>query len=166
MFRFWLGDEHHVFVGEVKNVWLADEPLDVLALTDSVKDAHLGGVVTFSGEVRAQTGDIDTSKLIYEAHKSMALTQMTHIANQAAVQWNANVAVAHRIGELLPGDIAVFCVAACAHRAAAFECCRFLIDRIKEDVPIWKKEFDADGEAWIAGQDRVPSNADDESAPK
>jgi molybdopterin synthase catalytic subunit len=142
-------------VGEVKHVWLLDEPLDVSTLADSVKDVRYGGVVTFSGEVRSITGDLDTSKLIYEAHKGMALAQMERIAQEAANRWDANVAVAHRIGELLPGDVAVYCVAACAHRAEAFDCCRHLIDRIKEDVPIWKKEFGASGEAWIAGSERV-----------
>jgi molybdopterin synthase catalytic subunit len=142
-------------MGEVKNVWLLDEPLDISTLADSVKDVRYGGVVTFSGEVRSITGELDTSMLIYEAHQAMALEQMRRIAEQAATQWDANVSIAHRIGELLPGEIAVFCVAACAHRAAAFDCCRFLIDRIKEDVPIWKKEFGIGGAAWVAGSERV-----------
>jgi len=142
-------------MGEVKKVLLLDEPLDVSALVASVKDHRYGGVVTFTGEVRSVTGDMDTSKLIYEAHPSMALKQMNQIAEEAAAQWDANVAIAHRIGELEPGGIAVVCVAACAHRAEAFECCRFLIDRIKEDVPIWKKEFGSTGEAWVAGDQRV-----------
>ena len=142
-------------VGEVKNVWLSTEPIDVSTLVDSVKDVRYGGVVTFTGEVRAVTGEMDTSKLIYEAHESMALKQMRLIAEEAAEKWNANVAIAHRIGELEPGAIAVVCVAACAHRAEAFDCCRFLIDRTKDDVPIWKKEFGSDGEAWIAGTERI-----------
>ena len=118
-------------------------------------------VMSFVGEVRAVTGDKDTSKLIYEAHSTMAHKQMSRIAEQAATYWDANVSVAHRLGELLPGDIAVVCVVACAHRAEAFDCCRFLIDRIKEEVPIWKKEFGSTGEAWVAGQERVQPQAAD-----
>jgi len=138
-------------MAEVKCVSLELDPIDVVGIVELVKDDRFGGVVTFTGEVRAVTGDMDTSKLIYEAHSSMAVAQMKKIAEAAASRWDANVAVAHRIGELLPGDVAVVCVAACAHRAEAFDCCRFLIDRIKEDVPIWKKEFGKSGEAWIAG---------------
>jgi molybdopterin synthase catalytic subunit len=161
MFRFWLADAHHVWMGEVKNVLLLDEPLNVSELQESVKDVRYGGIVSFVGEVRAVTGDKDTSKLIYEAHSTMAHKQMSRIAEQAATDWDANVSVAHRLGELLPGDIAVVCVVACAHRAEAFDCCRFLIDRIKEEVPIWKKEFGSTGEAWVAGQERVQPQAAD-----
>ena len=143
-------------VAEVKTVALSLEPLNVSTLVDSVKDVRYGGVVTFTGEVRAVTGETETSKLIYEAHDSMALKQMRNIAEVASSKWNANVAVAHRIGELQPGEVAVVCVAACAHRAEAFDCCRFLIDQIKADVPIWKKEFGSEGEAWVAGDQRVP----------
>ena len=141
-------------MGAVKVVFLSEEPIVMSDLNDLVKDVRYGGVVTFTGEVRSITADLDTSKLEYEAHVSMAIAQMTKIAEEAANRWNANVAVSHRIGELIPGDIAVVCVAACAHRAEAFECCRFLIDRIKEDVPIWKKELGSSGEAWIEGDTR------------
>jgi molybdopterin synthase catalytic subunit len=145
-----------VGVGEVKNVWLMNSQIDEAELIASVRDVRFGGVVTFTGEVRAVTGPLSTSKLIYEAHETMALKQMQKIAEEASQKWDAQVAVAHRLGELEPGDIAVVCVAACGHRAEAFECCRYLIDRIKDDVPIWKKEFGPEGEAWIAGTDRVP----------
>jgi molybdopterin synthase catalytic subunit len=131
-------------------VELSREPLDVAALQARVREDKLGGIVTFTGEVRAVTGDRLTDKLFYEAHESMAKAQMTQIAQEEADRFDANVAVVHRLGELQPGDTAVVCVAACAHRAQAFECCRRLIDRIKEDVPIWKKEFGPDGSEWIS----------------
>ena len=145
-------------MGTVKNVWLVQQEIDASALMESVKDTNLGGVVTFTGEVRSATGSLITDKLIYEAHETMALKQMELIATEAATRWNANVAIAHRTGELLPGDIAVVCVAACIHRADAFECCRFLIDSIKDDVPIWKKEIGNEGVSWIAGDQRVPKS--------
>jgi len=106
----------------------------------AVRNVRLGGIATFSGDVRAETDGEMTEKLFYEAYEDMALKQMEGIAEEAARKWDANVGIAHRLGELLPGETAVICVAACAHRAEAFDCCRFLIDRIKEDVPIWKRE--------------------------
>ena len=109
-------------------------------MTTAVRSSTLGGVVLFEGDVRSLTGEIPTKALHYEAYEDMALSQMRQIGEEAASRWSANVAIAHRTGELQPGEAAVICVAACGHRADAFECCRFLIDRIKEDVPIWKKE--------------------------
>ena len=120
-----------------------------------VEAPELGGVVVFCGEVRSLTGTLETSKLEYEAYEAMALEQMREIAASCASKWKGNVACVHRIGELAPGEIAVVTVAACPHRDQAFQCCRELIDRIKEDVPIWKKEFGPDGQAWISGEDRV-----------
>ncbi len=100
----------------------------------------MGGVVVFCGEVRSLTGEEVTSSLVYESYEDMAVAQMRKIAEEAVGRWQARVAVGHRTGELKPGEIAVVCAAACAHRAEAFDCCRFLIDRIKADVPIWKAE--------------------------
>ena len=119
-------------------ILLTHEPLDPEVLRQKVEDETKGGVVVFCGEVRSVTGSETTEKLVYEAYADMANGQMTKVAAEAAHRWNANVAVAHRLGELKPKEIAVVCVAACAHRAEAFECCRFLIDEIKKDVPIWK----------------------------
>jgi len=141
-------------MGDVKAVYLTTEPINSAELINLVRDERLGGIVLFSGEIRSITGEIDTSQLTYEAHETMALVQMKKIAEEAAVKWDANIVMSHRIGELLPGETAVVCIAACAHRSAAFECCRFLIDQIKEDVPIWKKEFGSQGQAWIAGDRR------------
>ena len=130
------------------HVALLSEPLDESRLRNLIADPAKGGIVVFSGTVRSVTDGKATSRLFYEAHESMAVVQMQKIAEEAAAKWDANVAVEHRLGEALPGETAVICAAACPHRAAAFECCRYLIDRIKEDVPIWKKEFGPDGEEW------------------
>jgi molybdopterin synthase catalytic subunit len=125
---------------------LTHEVLDPEAMRKSVEHPDLGGVVVFCGEVRSQTGGSPTYGLVYEAYEEMALVQLRRIASEASVRWSAAISVAHRLGSLLPGDIAVVTVAACAHRAEAFECCRWLIDRIKEDVPIWKRELDTPAE--------------------
>lgn len=124
-------------------VWcaLGYERLELAPMLAAVKNEALGGVVTFCGDVRSQTDGERTTRLFYETYEQMALEQMGSIAEQAAQRFEANVAVAHRLGEILPGETAVICIAACAHRAQAFECCRFLIDQIKADVPIWKKDL-------------------------
>ncbi len=134
----------------VVRVALSPEPIDVAALQELVRETKYGGVVTFTGDVRSVTGDRFTNRLFYEAHESMALVQMRKIAEEESASFSGNVVIVHRIGELQPGETAVVCIAACAHRAAAFDCCRNLIDRIKADVPIWKKEFGPSGEEWIS----------------
>ncbi|MBI1757355.1 MAG: molybdenum cofactor biosynthesis protein MoaE [Fimbriimonas ginsengisoli] len=132
-------------------VCLTAEPLDPEGLRRAVESKTLGGVVVFCGEVRSETGARTTSHLEYEAYPEMALAQMKAIGDEAIGRWHAQVALAHRIGTLKPGEIAVVTVAACVHRTEAFECCRFLIDRIKADVPIWKKEIGPDGAEWADG---------------
>ncbi|MCO5295877.1 MAG: molybdenum cofactor biosynthesis protein MoaE [Fimbriimonadaceae bacterium] len=122
------------------HILLTESPLDPEALRRSVEDPSLGGVVVFCGEVRSVTEGAPTVQLEYEAYKEMALAQMRILGEEAMRRWNGRVALAHRTGTLLPGEIAVVTVAACAHRAEAFACCQFLIDRIKADVPIWKRE--------------------------
>lgn len=129
-------------------VKLTAEPIDIAGIQDSVRDLSRGGVVTFIGEVRSITESRITERLFYEAHAAMAEAQMRKIATEEASRFDAAVAIVHRIGELRPGDTAVVCVAACAHRSAAFDCCRNLIERVKRDVPIWKKEFGPEGEEW------------------
>jgi len=136
-------------------VALSHDPLDPETIRKALESDELGGVVVFCGEVRSLTGEMQTSKLEYEAYEAMAVEQMKLIAASCASKYKANVACVHRLGEMQPGDIAVMTAAACAHRNAAFDCCRELIDRIKDDVPIWKKEFGPGGEAWVSGEERV-----------
>ncbi len=121
-------------------VLLTGQPLDPEALRRAVEAPDRGGVVVFCGEVRSVTHGAATHALEYEAYTEMALAQMREIALAARDRWNAAVAVAHRTGRLVPGEIAVVAVAACGHRAEAFACCQFLIDQIKADVPIWKRD--------------------------
>lgn len=123
-------------------------PINPDDLRREIESSLLGGVAIFIGVVRSVTENKKTQKIFYEAYEEMALDQMKTIACEAESRWNAKVAMVHRLGELLPGEIAVVTAAACPHRAEAFDACRFLIDRLKEDVPIWKKEFGPDGEEW------------------
>jgi molybdopterin synthase catalytic subunit len=131
---------------------LTQSSIDVDQVRKSVEGPGLGGVVVFVGKVRGTTRGKSTSKLIYEAYEEMATGQMQQLAEYASERWGANVAIVHRVGELLPGEVAVVTAAACPHREEAFECCRYLIEQIKKDVPIWKQEFGPDGSRWVEGE--------------
>jgi molybdopterin synthase catalytic subunit len=129
---------------------LHEEPLDVRAVEARVTGDDAGGVVTFVGAVRNHSKGRDIRHLEYEAYPGMAEREMEKICDEAARRWpDARVAIAHRIGHLAIGDLAVVVAAAAPHRAEAFEACRFAIDTLKESVPIWKKEFTTSGEYWV-----------------
>ncbi|MEZ4269049.1 MAG: molybdenum cofactor biosynthesis protein MoaE [Myxococcota bacterium] len=121
------------------------------ALTALVSSPAHGAVVTFAGTVRNHARGRQVTRLYYEAYERMALTQLEAVAAEveAAVP-GARVAVHHRLGMLEIGDVAVMIAAASAHRAEAFDACRRVIDRLKEDVPIWKREIGPDGEEWVS----------------
>jgi len=118
-------------------VALVRDAINVGALRSCFNDPERGAVVIFEGVVRSRTGDHLTTSLVYEAYEEMALPLMQEIAER---ERDADVAVVHRLGKLLPGETAVVCIAACAHRDSAFAACRRLIDSVKADVPIWKQE--------------------------
>lgn len=128
---------------------LRREELEIAPIRRAIERPTLGGVVIFCGEVRSITRGKETDHLLYEAYEDMALSEMQKIATEAKERFSANVAMVHRLGRLEVGEIAVITGAACAHRDAAFECCKFLIDSLKANVPIWKKEVGPDGEEWI-----------------
>lgn len=133
----------------VVHVELVRETIDTTAVTRLVQDVTRGGVVVFLGDVRGLTNSRETTRLEYEAHEAMAIAQMHALGENASARFDANVAIVHRLGAVMPGETTVICAAACAHRAEAFECCRTLIDVLKKDVPIWKKEFGPDGAEWV-----------------
>ncbi len=106
--------------------------------------------MTFVGTVRDHARGRSIRSLEYEAYPGMAEREMEKICDEAAGRWQgARVAIAHRVGHLEIGEIAVVVVAAAPHRSEAFAACRFAIDTLKERVPIWKKEFATDGEYWV-----------------
>jgi molybdopterin synthase catalytic subunit len=112
----------------------------------------MGGIVTFIGAVRDRARGHAIRHLEYEAYPEMAVREMEKIADEASRRWpDARVAIGHRSGHLEVGEIAVVVAAAAPHRAEAFAACRFAIDTLKAKVPIWKKEFYADGAAWLEG---------------
>ena len=131
---------------------ITEEPISADALYDQVAKRWNGAVVTFCGIVRDHSGDRRTDYLVYEAYREMAEKKMAEIGAEIRRKWGIrDIAILHRIGRLEIGDISVLIAVASPHRAQAFEACRYAIDRIKENVPIWKKEVGEDGEVWIEG---------------
>ena len=134
------------------NIHLTDQPIDVAAVLASVQDDGAGAVNTFIGTVRNQSTGRRVVHLDYEAYDKMAVRQMELVATQAQEKWPMlrQVAVTHRKGRLEIGDVAVVVAVSTPHRADSFAACQFIIDTIKQVVPIWKKEEYEDGSVWVA----------------
>jgi molybdopterin synthase catalytic subunit len=129
---------------------LTREPIDAGALTAAT--AADGAVCLFLGVVRNENGGRAVRHLEYEAYEEMALPLMDEIAAEARRRWPVtDVRIVHRLGRLEIGEASVAVAVAAPHRGAAFEACRYAIDTLKATVPIWKKEFYADGSVWLEG---------------
>jgi MoaE-MoaD fusion protein len=129
------------------------DPIDANRVLDGTKRPEDGATVVFEGIVRNQTRGRRTLYLDYEAYEAMALGQMEALAEQALKQFPIrDVAIVHRLGRLQIGETSVLVVVASAHRAPAFDACRWLIDTLKRTVPIWKKEYFEDGAVWADGE--------------
>jgi len=129
------------------------DKIDTQALLASLKDSSDGAAVLFEGVVRNNTRGRKTLFLEYEAYEGMALRQMDELARQSLAQFPIrDVGIVHRLGRLEIGETSVAIAVASAHRAAAFEACRWLIDTLKRTVPIWKKEYFEDGAVWADGE--------------
>lgn len=131
---------------------LTAEPLDARRLETAVAHAGAGAICTFTGIVRDNSRGEETTHLEYEAYAGMAEGEMRRIVDEIAERWpQARVAMAHRTGRLEIGEASVVVSVSCPHRAEAFAACKHGIDRLKESVPIWKKEFARSGAVWIEG---------------
>jgi molybdopterin synthase catalytic subunit len=129
------------------------DPIDTSQVLANLKRPEDGATVVFEGVVRNQTRGRKTLYLDYEAYQEMALQQMDGLAEQALTQFQIrDVALINRLGRLEIGETSVLIVVASAHRAAAFDACRWLIDTLKRTVPIWKKEYFEDGAVWADGE--------------
>ena len=138
-------------------VEITEAPLDHAALTDRVRHDNAGAVCSFLGTVREMTGERRTVALEYEAYPEMASRKLAELEAEARRRWPLiEVVLAHRVGRLDLGEVSVVVAVSSPHRADAFEACRWLIDTLKEVVPIWKRESWADGgEEWVhPGLDR------------
>jgi molybdopterin synthase catalytic subunit len=119
-----------------------------------------GAICTFTGVVRDNSRGRSVTHLEYEAYAEMATAEMRRIAGEIAERWpEARVAMAHRTGRLEIGEASVVVSVSCPHRAEAIDACRWGIDRLKESVPIWKKEHAPDGTFWIEGDDSKPAGS-------
>jgi molybdopterin converting factor subunit 1 len=149
--------------GRGKYVSIVRAKIDTQAVLDKIKRPADGAAVVFEGIVRDHTRGRRTLYLDYEAYEEMALKQMDTLAEQALKQFQVrDVAMVHRLGRLEIGETSVLIVVASAHRAAAFDACRWLIDTLKRTVPIWKKEYFAHGMVWADGEpfpDAIPKVA-------
>lgn len=133
-------------------IQLVTTPIDRDQVVRSVASPRAGAVVTFEGVVRDHARGKTVTHLFYEAYPEMAETEMARIREQALERWPLQgLSIVHRTGRLAIGESSVFIAVASAHRADAFEACRFVIDTLKTSVPIWKKEHYQDGEVWIEG---------------
>jgi MoaE-MoaD fusion protein len=129
------------------------EPIDTAATVARLKRGEDGAALAFEGVVRNQTRGRKTLYLDYEAYDEMALQELESLAARAIQQFQIrDVAITHRLGRVEIGETSVLIAVASAHRAPAFEACRWLIDTLKRTVPIWKKEYFEDGAVWADGE--------------
>jgi molybdopterin synthase catalytic subunit len=131
---------------------LREGPLSVDELRAAVSDPGAGGIAMFAGAIRESDHGRAVTRLSYSAHPSAA-AELRRVAEKVAADFEAiALAAVHRTGDLEIGDLSVVVAASCAHRAEAFEACRELIDRVKHEVPIWKRQWFRDGSSeWVGG---------------
>lgn len=130
------------------------ETLEPGRVVEFVQHPGAGAIATFVGTTRDHTGDRRVLRLEYEAYRPMADEQLQRVADEMRERWElTGVAIHHRLGRLEIGEASLVVAVSSAHRQAAFEACHFSIDRIKQIVPIWKKEFFEGGEVWVGSQE-------------
>lgn len=133
-----------------RHVELTDRTLSLDRCINAVRGPGMGGIVTFTGMVRLHSRGTTIDHLEYEAYAPMAVKVMTELCDEIEAEIpGTRLAVEHRVGNLAIGDVAVVIAAAAPHRAEAFTACRAMIDRLKDRVPIWKKELSVDGAEWV-----------------
>jgi molybdopterin synthase catalytic subunit len=132
---------------------LTHDIINTKAITDALKDGADGAVTVFDGIVRNNTKGRQTLYLDYTAYEPMALQQMRDLATEAITRFAVrDVAIVHRLGRLEVGETSILIAVASAHRGVTFEACRWLIDTLKQQVPIYKQEVFVDGAVWAAGE--------------
>jgi molybdenum cofactor synthesis domain-containing protein len=145
---------------------IVESALDPSVVIAAVSHPSAGGIDVFLGAVRDHNDGLAVTRLEYEAYGRMAVAEMERIADEIRARWpDVRLAAVHRVGALVPGDLAVVCAASAVHRGEAFTACRELIDQIKARVPIWKREHGPDGPYWVGWQDArcAPDHGHDHS---
>ncbi|MDX2044751.1 MAG: molybdenum cofactor biosynthesis protein MoaE [Acidobacteriota bacterium] len=130
------------------------EPIDKQGLEQRLLTGGAGAVVTFDGVVRDNTNGRRVTTLDYDAYPPMAVKEMCRVGEEIRQRWPEveRIGIVHRFGEMKISESSVVIVVTSPHRKIAFEACHYAIDRVKQIVPIWKKEIFEDGEAWVEGQ--------------
>jgi molybdopterin synthase catalytic subunit len=139
--------------GGSDNFHVTDQPIDMQALANLVASPGAGATATFAGHVRDNARGRGVQVLEYEAYEEAAEKALAQIGAEIRERWGVEgVAITHRVGRLMVGEVSVGIAVSSAHRSEAFDACRHAIERIKQIVPIWKKEFYSDGETWIGSE--------------
>jgi molybdopterin synthase catalytic subunit len=130
---------------------ITKQPIEIQKVIAAASLIEAGAINTFIGTVRNHTSGKKVVRLEYEAYEPMAVSEIRKIIDRASQQWQlSGWAVSHRVGTLLPGEIAVVIAVSTPHRKESFSACQFIIDSLKQTVPIWKKEFFEDGDQWVS----------------
>ncbi|HNW29363.1 MAG TPA: molybdenum cofactor biosynthesis protein MoaE [Spirochaetota bacterium] len=136
------------------SIILQQEPIDAARVQAEAGTAADGAVVSFIGRVRDNSRGKTVTHIEYEAYGEMARKQLRKIVDEAVARWSLNsCSVVHRFGTVAVGEASIIIAASAPHRVAAFQAAQYIIDTIKTDVPIWKKEFYSDGSSWIDGKE-------------
>jgi len=133
-------------------VRVTDKPITpqiMWEMISAIQTDRDGAVVTFLGVVRGISNGRKVVRLEYEAYAEMAERELEKIVEEIRERWGAKTAILHRVGNLKVGEASLFIAVSSPHRSEAFQGCRYAIERIKESVPIWKKEIYEDGEKWM-----------------
>ena len=138
---------------------LTDDVIDLAQLSRTVEGSGYGAVVTFAGNVRDNARERRVLYLEYEGYGPLAEKQLQTLMAEAEGRWGVKCAVQHRLGRLEIGECSVGVAVAAAHRGEAFEACRWLMDTLKETVPIWKREFFEGGDHWVEGPSTVSTSS-------
>lgn len=138
---------------------ITEKPIDVSKVIETASALGAGAVNVFIGTVRNSANNKHVVWLEYEAYEAMAVAETRKIIDEAASRWTLmGWAVSHRVGTLKPGEVAVVVAVSTKHRQQSFEACKFIIDRVKEKVPIFKKEIFEDGEEWVGARPQPATN--------
>ncbi len=141
----------------MKSFEIVEKEIDPQKYAEFVLHPSAGAVILFTGHVREWTHGVRTLYLVYEAYVPMAERKLAEIGAEIDIKWpETRIAIAHRIGELHISEIAVVIAVSSPHRKSAYEASEYAIERIKEIVPIWKKEIWNNGEHWIGDQEKKP----------
>jgi len=134
---------------------IISRPIEVQVVLESVRDPSAGGIDLFVGTTRNHSKGLNVRYLEYEAYEQMALGEMNRIARAAVEKWKlCKLSIVHRVGRVEIGEASVAIAVSAHHRSEAFDACRYTIDALKQDVPIWKKEYFLDGEVWVGPASR------------